>query len=74
MENSAVYKSRGEASIYNMFVYYLQPLARLIMVGIAIFLFPSIYAMIMITFLQMAVSAIGLYVYERRRRSRAARR
>jgi O-antigen/teichoic acid export membrane protein len=69
---SALYKSRGEASFYNAFAYYFQSLSRLCMVVIAVMVLPTIQAMIVVNVLQMVFSALGLYIFERRRKWRAA--
>lgn len=62
----AVFKSRGEAGTYAVFTLYLQALARVVMVVLAALLSPTLLTIICINVIQLAMSAIAIFHYERR--------
>lgn len=67
---NAIYKARGRPGTFALLTLYLQPAARVVLVGIVVLISPSVLAMVVINTIQPLVSLIGFAFAERAHRRR----
>jgi O-antigen/teichoic acid export membrane protein len=59
----AVYKARGQAAYYSLLTHYLQPITRVVLVTAAMFLMPTVEAIVWVTTIQLVLSGSILFFH-----------
>ena len=62
---SAVYRARGRPGLYALMTVYLQPFLRLVMIGIAILIWPTVIAVVAINTIQILFSSLAVIFHNR---------
>lgn len=61
----AVYKAKGRPGLYALMTVYLQPVIRLVLIGVAVLVWPTVMAIVVINTIQITVSSLAVMLHNR---------